>query len=221
MPTLESNGQPFAPILKIRMIPFSLTSLLKYLIGVLFVQGVTALLVVTAYRTDLQQTGLLFLLLNLGIGALTAFWFTSIAEGARKHALSRAKEGFAREREKIRVRAEKDRYREAMNSQRQISREKQRAQQGSNLKTGLMLGGAAGLGVVMVLTQFVTLGLLTLTTAGGAALGYGLRARQERLGFSIGKRLPRAEKQVKVIESPASKPALGDRKRTSTVAGES
>ena len=183
------------------MLPFSLTSFLKYLIGVLFIQGVTVLLVVTAYRTNLKETGVLFLLLNLAVGALTAFWFTSMAEGVRKQALSRAKEGFAREREKIRVRAEKDKTREVKNSQRQISREKLRAQRGNNLRTSLVIGGAAGVGVAMVLAQFVTLGLLTLTTAGGAALGYGLRARQDRLSFGMGKRLPNGERREKVIEA--------------------
>jgi len=196
------------------MLPFSLTNFIKYLIGVLFVQVVTVLLVVTAYRTDLERTGLLFLLLNLAIGTLTAFWLTSMTEGVRKQALSRAKEGFAREREKLRVHAEREKAREVKNNQRRISREKQRAQQGGNLKTSLMLGGAAGLGIVMVLAQFVTLGLLTLTTAGGAALGYGLRARQDRLGFRIGKLLPRTEKPIRVIETPATKQAIANKKRT-------
>jgi len=196
------------------MLPFSLTNFIKYLIGVLFVQGVTVLLVVTAYRTDLERTGLLFLVLNLAIGTLTAFWFTSMAEGVRRQALSRAKEGFAREREKLRVHAEREKAKQVRNSQRRISREKQRAQPGGNLKTSLMLGGAAGLGVVMVLAQFVTLGLLTLTTAGGAALGYGLRARQDGLGFGIGKLLPREKKPVRVIEAPATGQTTANRKQT-------
>ena len=200
------------------MLPFSLTSLLKYLIGVLFVQGVTVLLVITAYRTDLEKTGILFLSLILAIGALTAFWFTSMAEGVRKHALTRAQEGFAREREKIRVRAEQDKTKEVRNSQRLVEREKQRAQKVGNRKTtGLVLAGAAGLGVFMVMTQFVTLGLLTLTTAGGAALGYGVRARQERLGLSIGKRLGRTEKQVEVLDAPRNKRAIEGKKMTPTL----
>jgi hypothetical protein len=194
------------------MLPFSLSSFLKYLVGVLFVQGVTVLLVVTAFKTDLEKTGLLFLLLNLAIGALTAFWFTSVAEGARKQALSKAKESFAREREKIRVRAEQQKTKEVRNSERRREREKSRARTSSNLKTGLVLGGAAGVGMFMVLTQFVTLGLLTLTTAGGAALGYGLRARQDRLGFR-GLSLPRAEKTVQVIDSQPEKPAIEHRKK--------
>jgi len=198
------------------MLPFSLINFIKYLVGILFVQGVTVLVVVTAYRTDLEQTGLLFLLLNLAIGTLTAFWFTSMAESVRKQALSRAKEGFARKREKLRVHAEKEKAKEVKSSQREISREKQRAQQGGGLKTSLMLGGAAGLGVVMVLTQFITLGLLTLTmtTVGGAILGYGLRARQDRLGFGVGKLLPRNEKPVRVIEAPAIGQTFAHKKRT-------
>jgi len=195
------------------MLPFSLTNFLKYLIGVLFVQGVTVLLVVTAYRTDLERTGLLFLLLNLAIGALTAFWFTSMAAGARRRALSRAQVGFAREREKIRVRAEREKAKEVKSSRQRVSQERRGAAQGGNLKTGLVLGGAAGLGMVMVLTQFVTLGLLALTTAGGAALGYGLRARQDWLGFSIGKLLPPTEKPVRTIEAPSTEGATANRKQ--------
>jgi len=202
------------------MFPFSLASFFKYLIGILVVQGVTVLLVKIAYPQDLGKTGLMFLLLNLAIGALTAFWFTSIAEGARKHTLLRAKEGFAREREKIRVRAEKDKTKEVRNSQRQINREKQRVQRGVNRKTGLMIGGAAGVGAVMVLAQFFTLGLLTLATAGGTALGYRLRARQEKLGFGIGKRLPRNEKPVKVIEAEPPKRVIEEKTRTPSMAGD-
>jgi len=192
------------------MLPFSLISFLKYLIGILFVQGVTVLLVITAQEAGLEKTAVLFLLLDLGIAALTAFWFTSMAENTRKQTLSRAKEGFAREREEIRVQAEKEKVREVRNSQRQMNREKQRVQKDSNLRTSLILGGAAGVGAVMLLTQFVTLGLLTLTTAGGAALGYGLRTRQEKLGFGKGKLLPRSERPVKVIEAPRQKRAIGE-----------
>jgi microsomal dipeptidase-like Zn-dependent dipeptidase len=199
------------------MLPFSLTSFLKYLIGVVFVQGVTVLLVFTAFKTDLEKTGLLFAALNLAIGALTAFWFTSMAEGARKQTLSKAKESFAREREKIRVRAEQEKTKQVLNSERELHRQKSRAKTSGNLKTGLMLGGAAGVGVVMVLAQFVTLGLLTLTTAGGAALGYGFRARQDRLSLG-GKGLLRSEKAINVIAAQPSAPAIeGKGKRPKAV----
>jgi predicted outer membrane lipoprotein len=205
------------------MFRFGLTSLVKFVIGVVLLQGVTALLVVTALRTSLEQTWPLFGALAVAVGVLTALWLHSIADSARKQCLAKAQEGFSREREKIRVRAEQEKTREVRSSQRQIQREKQKASTSSNLKTGVMIGGAVGVGVVMLLTQMVTLGLLTLSTAGGAALGYGVRARQDRLGRAGrgllgggGGRalLARREREIKVIEAkpedqPKSKPRRG------------
>lgn len=182
------------------MLRFTVTSLIKYLIGILLVQGATVVLVITALKTSLEQTGLLFLLLNLSIGVLTALWFTSIADGARRESLSKVKESFSREREKIRVRAEQEKTKEIKSSQRRIDREKRKVSSGNNIKTGVMIGGAVSVGVVLLMTQMVTLGLLTLSTAGGAALGYGVRSRQERLGLG-GRRLLNREKPVKVIEA--------------------
>ncbi|MGA7982798.1 MAG: hypothetical protein WCA32_21575 [Chromatiaceae bacterium] len=190
------------------MFRFNVSNLVKFLIGILLVQGVTVLLVVTALRTDLEKTRLLFLTLNLAIGVLTALWFTSIADSAGRRALAKAKEVFSREREKIRLRAEQDKVREVENTHRRLTKERARVQMRSQLKTGaVVVGGAVGVGAVMLLSQFVTLGLLTLTAAGGAALGYGVRARQERLG--LGKwRLPGGEKPVQVIEAKPTRPAL-------------
>ena len=182
------------------MLQLSVSSLLKYLIGILLVQGATGVLVVTALRTNLEQTGWLFLLLNLSIGLLTALWFTSIADGARRHSLAKVQEGFSREREKIRVRAEQEKVKEIKGSQRRVERERRRVRKGGNLKTGTLIGGAVGVGAVLILTQMVTLGLLTLSAAGGAALGYGIRSRQERLGLG-GRGLLGREKPVKVIEA--------------------
>jgi len=189
------------------MLTLRLANLVKFLIGILIVQGVTVLLVVTAQRTSLEHTALLFVMLNVSIGVLTALWFSSIADAAGRQALARAKEGFSREREKLRVRAEQEKSREVRNTQRQVEREKRRAQTSTHLKNGVMIGGAVGVGAVMLLTQFVTLGLLTLTTAGGAALGYGLRARQERLASS-GRGLLGGAKEIQVIAAPAGRESL-------------
>jgi H+/Cl- antiporter ClcA len=183
------------------MFSFSLSGFVKFLVGILLTQLGTVLLVYTAIRTNLEQTWPLFAALAITIGAITALWFHSIADSARKQALSRAKESFSREREKIRVRAEQEKTKEVRNTQRQIHREKQRARTGNSLKTGVMIGGAVGVGVVMLMTQMVTLGLLTLSTAGGAALGYGVRARQERLGRGARGFLGRREREVKVLEA--------------------
>lgn len=191
------------------MLRFSLTSLVKFLIGIVLLQGATVLLVITALRTSLEQTWPLFGALGLAMGVLTALWIHSIADSARKQCLAKAQETFFREREKIRVRAEQEKTKEVRNSHRIIQREKQRARTNGNLKTGVMIGGAVGVGAVMLMTQMITLGLLTLSTAGGAALGYGMRARQERLGRvgrgllgqGSGALLGRREREMKVLEA--------------------
>lgn len=168
------------------MSPLSFTGFVKFLIAILLLQGATVLLVYTAFKTELAQTWPLFGALGVTLGAMTALWLNALSEHARKQSLVKAQASFSREREKIRVRAEQDKTKEIKNAQRQIQREKQRARTGSNLKTGIVIGGAVSAGLALILTQMVTLGLLTLTTAGGAALGYGIRARQERLGLGAG-----------------------------------
>jgi hypothetical protein len=75
------------------------------------------------------------------------------------------------------------------------------------------VGGVVGLGTVMLFSQFMTIGLLTLSTAGGAALGYGVRARQERLGQGK-RRLLGGEKRVEVIDATRSVPALKGARNT-------
>ena len=58
--------------------------------------------------------------------------------------------------------------------------EVRRSARQTNIKIGLAFAGVAGLGGVLILTQFMSLGLLVLTTAGGALGGYMLRLRQEK-----------------------------------------
>jgi len=145
----------------------------KFLIGILLLQGATALLTYTALKTDLQQTAWLFAALAGSLGVLVALWFDSVIGSVKEHAMARQQKRHSREREKLRVQAERDKSK--------LSRERKRISGGVTLKTGVAVGGLVGVGVAMVLAQFVTLGLLTISTAGGAALGYSLRSRQEKL----------------------------------------
>jgi len=206
------------------MLRFSVMSLLKFVIGILLLQGVTVLLVVTAYKTDLDQTWPLFVALGGAIGTVVALWFSSIADSARHQTLAKAKEVFSKEREKIRVRAEQDKAREVKSTQKAAARSQRVAGLAISPKTGLAIGGAVGLGVAMLMAQFITLGLLTLTTAGGLVLGYGARVRQERYGGHLlgggngngtgwlggGER-----REVKVIDAEPAVPALEGRRRRS------
>ena len=160
------------------MTPFSLSAFLKFLIGIFLLQGATALLLMTAQDADLNKSGWLFGALGLLIGVIAAFWFTSITGHASQHSFIKASEKYQRQRDRIMRQAEKEKTKEIRNSHQQLLRETRRVQSRSTLKLGAALTGIAGLGVLLLFTQFMTLGLLAVSATGGALLGYGIRARQ-------------------------------------------
>ena len=154
--------------------------MLKFIPGILILQIITIALVLIA-PADLVDWGWLRLAIPLLIaGFLTAFWFGSISANRRKDEISRLKEKHARERETIRVNAERAKTRLVKQAQRESIQEVRRSSRNANLKVGLAFAGVAGLGGVLVLTQFMSLGVLLLTAAGGALGGYLLRMRQEK-----------------------------------------
>jgi predicted outer membrane lipoprotein len=146
---------------------------IRFLIGILLLQVATALLTYTALMTDLNQTGWLFGALAATLGVLVALWFDSVIGSVKEQTMARQQKRHAREREKLRQQAEKDKIK--------LAKQHRRRAGGATLKTGLAVGGVVGVGVAMMFAQLMTLGLLTISAAGGAALGYGIRSRQERL----------------------------------------
>ena len=109
---------------------------------------------------------------------IAALWFSTITSHASQHSLIRASEKYNRQRDRIRRQAEKEKTREIRNSHQQLLKETRRLQSRSTLKLGAAMTGIAGLGVILLFTQFMTLGLLAVSATGGALLGYGIRARQ-------------------------------------------
>ena len=154
--------------------------MLKFIPGILILQIITIALVMIA-PPDLENWGWLRLVIPVLIaGLLTTFWFGSIAARQRKDEISRLKENHAKERENIRVNAERAKAELVKQAQRKTLQEVRRSSTRANIKIGLAFAGAAGLGGLLILTQFMSLGLLTLTTVGGALGGYILRIRQEK-----------------------------------------
>ena len=160
------------------MFQFSLMAFIKFLVGIFLLQGATALLLLTAQDADLEKTGWLIGALGILIGILAALWFSAIAGHASKDSFARASEKFNRQRDRIRRQAEKEKTREIKDSHQQLLRETRRVQSRSTMKLAGALTGVAGLGVLLLFTQFMTLGLLAVSATGGALLGYGIRARQ-------------------------------------------
>ena len=155
-----------------------LPAFVKFLLGALLLQGATALLLITAQDTDLHRSGWLLGALGLLIGVIATLWFSAIAGLECQHSYTKASEKFNRQRDRLRRKAEKEKTREIRDSQRQMLRETRRLQGRSSLKLGAAMAGTAGLGLLLLFTQFMTLGLLAVSATGGALLGYGVRARQ-------------------------------------------
>lgn len=155
--------------------------MLKYLLGLLIIQAATVAMTLAAIKSADQELWLAVLLLGLLITLVTAFWFASIAGHAKKDALANAKDEFSKEREKLRVNAERQKTRLLRKSHEEIRKETNRAHARSSFKLGAGFIGIVAAGSLMIFSQLLTLGLLTLAVGGGALGGYLMRVRQETL----------------------------------------
>lgn len=172
--------------------------MLRFLPAIILIQLATAAVIYALINAPLEGNQLLVIaLLGLIISVLAAFWFASIAGHLHNDTLAKTQEKHAQEREAIRVNAERQKSRIVKDTQKQITKATNRAHAKANFKVGAMLAAAIGAGGLMLFTQFLTIGLLILTTSGGALAGYLTRLKQER------STLPRLAKDntVKHIES--------------------
>jgi len=154
--------------------------MLKFLPGIIVVQLLTLALIFAVTRAGLDNTQLMLAigLLEILFSVPAAFWFSAIARQRHQEELEALKETHAREREKIRVNAERQKSRIISKSHQQMLKETRRAHAGANFKVGAAFAGALAIGAFMLYTQFVTFGLLIMTTAGGGLAGYLGRGRQ-------------------------------------------
>jgi hypothetical protein len=181
----------------------------RFLPGLIIIQAATAVLVLLVMETPMANW-LLYSVLALALSAsfLTAFWFASIASHIKKDALARMREGLIRERERLLMNTEKEKNRVFEKTQRRIIKETNRAHAKASFKVGAAVIGAVGLGIGLLSFQFMTVGLLTLLTAGGAMTGYLVRARQEHLvykGNKANSHLPQRQ-SIELIEAETSGP---------------
>ena len=153
--------------------------MLRFLAGILIIQAVTVLLVVASDLGFGVWEPWWPVLVALGVIALVAtFWLSALAGHLRRDEIERLRADFARERENLRVKAEREKTRIVRQSHKSIEKQARRTEARANLKVGAAFTAAAGIGLLMLLTNFVTLGLLTITGAGGALGGYLLHRYQ-------------------------------------------
>ncbi len=155
--------------------------MLRFFIGLTLAQLVIAALVYFSPLSNLLEQALLIGFIILLISLVTTLWFGTVAKHMADKRIAVLKEQFASEREKINVSAERAQKKLLKSTQKEIESERRRQSTRANLKIGGTIALAAGFGVVMLMSQFFTLGLLSLTTAGGAIGGYLARTRKEQL----------------------------------------
>ncbi len=143
-------------------------------------QVATVALVVAALRIDDRQLWVAIACLALIIDLVTAFWFGSITKHLKKDAVAKAQEQFSREREKFKVDAEQKNLKLLQQSSAQLTKATNRVHAKANFKVGAAFTGIIGAGALMIFTQFMTLGVLTIATGGGALAGYLVRFRQDQ-----------------------------------------
>jgi len=158
--------------------PEDSAAMLQFLPGIIIAQLLTgALVYLSPSITGSNWIILAGILLVLAI--LIALWFGSIAKHISKDEIIKLTNSFTKEKEKIRVKAEKDKNKIVEETHKKINKETRRTHGKANLKVGAAFAGAAGVGILMLITELLTMGLLTLSTAGGALAGYITRTRQE------------------------------------------
>jgi len=194
--------------------------MLRFLLGIILIQLVTVVLVILA-PDNLQGVAWLRLIIPIiFVGVFAAFWFSSMSKQKNKEDVAKLQQklemAHAREREKIQVNAERAKTRLVKKTQQQISKETKIAHGKANFKVGAALAGVMGLGALMLLTQFLTLGIFMLTTAGGVLGGYlyrGRKDKQELLSFK--NNLQNQSPQIKQKVPPKLIPADKDKQKVS------
>lgn len=171
-----------------RLVPPGLGSFVRLLIGVFLVQAVTVLVAAVALSGDWEATWPLYALLLSAIGVMAAFWFNAIVGDHRRLTAAILGERFARERDVLREKAEKKYARQMRDQVRQTeARAKAQAREArrASWKTGLGFGGAATLGVMLLMGQMLAVGALVLGATGVGAIAVqryrARRAEAERL----------------------------------------
>ncbi len=155
----------------------------KFLPGIILLQaGTTGLCYALLNGNIVLEDSLLLSLifLDLIFVLLIAFWFSALA---RQHAAAETealKEAHAKEREKLRVNAERQKSKLADQKHKELLKETKRAYAAAGLRAGSAVMVLLLLGGVMLYTQLFTFGSLLLTAGGSGLLGYLARVRQEK-----------------------------------------
>ncbi len=176
--------------------------MVRYLLGLILIQVVALVLFAVNADASLQDTAIRAGLPCAIVTVVMALWFSATArsEADRRHADMVAEHAREREalkldaiqsREQVRVEALKDREKIQLDARRAqdkaidkvrraAEKRERRVGRGASVKVGMAFFSATALGVLMLLTELLTLGLLTIASSASALGGYLLRWKQDR-----------------------------------------
>ena len=176
--------------------------MIRYFSGVVLLQIVTLALFWASLGSEFDEILIRSVLPAALIALVTGFWFSSIARSDGERLRADMIERHAAEKEKLLQTAEKSRTdilnkanvdRESIVVQASTEREQLLRQahkdllrheksvsRRANFKVGLAFAATTAAGVLLLITELLTLGLLTITSAGGALGGYLFRWKQTR-----------------------------------------
>jgi hypothetical protein len=158
---------------------FNIPITLRILIALVVIQVLTVLLYIAWTRTDSTDSLLAFALLALAAAFFAALWLGSMTRSHHARDVLLAKEALRHERERSRRLVEEQKTQTRESVRRQMTRDFSRQQNRSRLKLYGAFAGMGGIGLLLILTQFLSLGIVLLSSSGGALAGYLLRIRQE------------------------------------------
>jgi len=150
----------------------------RYLPGVFLVQAVTAILLWINLDASLPEFAVRFGVPTLLITLVTGLWFASIARAEAERLNTKIRVQHAQDREQINIKAEKSKARILEKSQKEIRKQEKRIGRKASLKISLAFFAATTAGILMLVIELFTFGLMTLMTALGGMGGYLVRARQ-------------------------------------------
>ncbi len=155
--------------------------MLRFLPGILLLQIATFVLAFALFDSEFDGNTVFALgFVSLLFACFIALWFSLIAREARQANINRVRRSHARERERLLLDAEKQKAQIIAESQRQIEVKTARAHARANFLAGAAFAAIIAAGGLLILSQFVTAGLLILAAGGGSVLGYAARARQDQ-----------------------------------------
>lgn len=174
--------------------------LLQFFFGIVIAQvAIFSLVLLNAGSLNLESI-LRIAIPSLFIALVIAFWFSSIAKHHSKDVVSKIKEEFSSEKEKLQTKAERDKERIRKNAQKELLKETTKAHAKANFKVGASFVGVLGVGALFVMAQMMTAGLLVITAASSAMGGYYLRSKRDKQKELPSIDAPVLENKAKLME---------------------